>query len=29
MESAGKIIDGINRLRDPIKQMGEKNQKWQ
>ena len=26
MESAGKIIDGINRLRDPIKQMGQKNQ---
>ena len=24
MESAGKIIDGINRLRGPIKQMGEK-----
>ena len=27
MESAGKILDGINRLRNPIKQMGEDNQK--
>lgn len=27
MESAGRILDGINRLRNPIKQMGEDNQK--
>lgn len=27
MESASKILDGINRLRDPIKQMGSNNQK--
>ena len=27
MDSSSKILEGINRLRDPIRNMGEKNQK--